>query len=348
MDNFQLIKFEHHCIVKFQIDKPINTFNPNETSLLQVEKRSLEDKLTRTRSINPKNYKNMTNFSQLVKGPETILTIANDWTLFNRNAYLDAKMNKKDYHERINDIKSPLNKIPTDLLPHFSVKELMGPPELIPTYKEAYRRDFIHPLNRIPKIEFYNIDTLDAPIVNFTPNRSQRVKRKIIELQSPNNQQLVTTIKKKIDFQDKTGTPQKEQKEVNNMITNLTKPSPLISPTKARLQQKLQSRQSPTVLPVKQKTQPIKSNTTTITIKQPETKIDVEIKQKDETNKRRLEEQKKVIETKERKEKDEKLKEKAKKVKPQNITSDQQNQLYLKMKGDLTKQLTKNQMVKLL
>ena len=163
----------------------INNFDPHVAASLQLEKRNLEEKLFRTRPLNPKKYKNMNNFSQLVKGPETIMTIADDFTIFDRNAYFDAKQNKKDIHERINDIRSPLNKIPKELMGHFDIKDLMGPPELIPTGKEAYRREFSNPLNR-PKIDFYtDTNTLDIPKVNFTPNKSKKVESKITELHSP-------------------------------------------------------------------------------------------------------------------------------------------------------------------
>jgi hypothetical protein len=44
-----------------------------------------------------------------------------------------------------------LNKIPDNLLEHFDLKELMGPPELIPTAKEAYKREFTNSFRIYPK-----------------------------------------------------------------------------------------------------------------------------------------------------------------------------------------------------
>jgi hypothetical protein len=41
-------------------------------------------------------------------------------------------------YKRINDVRDPSKRIPAELLPYFEIKELMGPVELILTYKEAF------------------------------------------------------------------------------------------------------------------------------------------------------------------------------------------------------------------
>jgi hypothetical protein len=107
--------------------------------------------------------------------------IANDFTILHKDAYFDAIQQGKNIFERINDIKNPLNKIPENLLEHFDIKELMGPPELIPIAKEAFKRKTLNPLKTLPKLQFYDVSQLDVPRVNFTPHKSKKIEHKIEE-----------------------------------------------------------------------------------------------------------------------------------------------------------------------
>jgi hypothetical protein len=114
---------------------------PADVQYFMSRKNKLQEKIGRVRLGTT--LETTRNASQLIKGPETILTIADNFTIFDRNAFYNAKTNGVNIHERINDIKGA---IPRDLMPHFEVKELMGPPELIPTKHEALNRQMLNPL----------------------------------------------------------------------------------------------------------------------------------------------------------------------------------------------------------
>jgi hypothetical protein len=258
---------------------PIKDLDPNINTLIK-QKQSLQEKLNRVRL--GKGLDTMRNASQLIKGPETILTISDNFTIFDRDAYYSAKASEKDIHERINDIRT-LKQIPRDLLPHFNVKELMGPPEIIPNEQEAYKRQMQDPyLNKFaalpePKIKIPK-SPLKAPFKdinearkNLTPSKLvtpsilpdtsnqlisvgkvSKVVSKQLPKEIPGFEILDQTDKRKqpVSPQPTTPTPP-SQKVINKYVQSLT--TPPISPMKAKLQTKLKTR---SILPSPQVTPP--------------------------------------------------------------------------------------------
>jgi hypothetical protein len=87
----------------------------------------------------------------------------------------------------VNDIRNKVHKIPSELLPHYKLTELMGPPELLPTAINAYKRELSNPLQQKKKLQLtYDVDMLDIPNNQFTPTKKSRyVEDKITELTTP-------------------------------------------------------------------------------------------------------------------------------------------------------------------
>jgi hypothetical protein len=222
-------------------------FDREKTKQLLKEKESLTTRLTTIRSTNPSSYNNVTNFSQLVKNPDTIMTLADDFTIFDSGAYYKAINTGENPIEKINDIRNKVHKIPSELLPHYKLTELMGPPELLPTGMDAYKRELSNPLQQKKKLQLtYNIDVLDIPHNQYTPKKSKFVDEKIQELTTPIKHSLnkgpnINTVKK-IQIPQSPFIPL-TQDEINAKINSFTvtiNSSPTkFSPTKARLQQKL-------------------------------------------------------------------------------------------------------------
>jgi hypothetical protein len=221
-----------------------------ETKQLLKEKESLTTRLTTIRSTNPSSYNNLTNFSQLVKNPATIMTLADDFTIFDSSAYYKARNNGENPIEKVNDIRNKVNRIPSELLPHYKLTELMGPPELLPTGVDAYKRELSNPLNQKKRLQLtHNVDTLDIPHPQFTPTKKGRyVEGKIEELTTPIKHVLntpevkINKVKKKVKLPQSPFIPL-TQDEINSRINSFSvtvNSSPTkFSPTKARLQQKL-------------------------------------------------------------------------------------------------------------
>jgi hypothetical protein len=222
----------------------INMFSNSPIKAADVEhlmkqKNKLQEKIGRVRIGTTLNTAR--NASQLIKGPETILTIADNFTIFDRNAYYDAQTKGLNVHERINDIRSK-GAIPRDLIPHFEVKELMGPPELIPTKNEALKRQTLNPLTgphlRLPPP---NLDIpkspLKAPYKNIQ-EASQMIKTPSKKLVSPSflpdtalqqPSKLITQSKPKESLSQHL-TPNKLDEMVKK--TKLVQKTPPSSPTK--------------------------------------------------------------------------------------------------------------------
>lgn len=159
-------------IVAFPEELQFKTFDQEKIKELMKEKQSLETRITKVRSIHPKTYKNITNFSQLVKNPNTILTLADQFTIFDSNAYNDTIDAGGNPMERINDIRDSVNRIPSELLDQFKLNELMGPPELLPTKTEAFKRAIKNPIITKPKLTLtHNIELLDIPNNQYTPTK---------------------------------------------------------------------------------------------------------------------------------------------------------------------------------
>jgi hypothetical protein len=213
---------------------------------LLKEKEYLKNRLISMRSTHHDNYNNMTNFSQLIKNPDTIVTIADDFTIFDSAAYYKSKNSGSNEH--VNDIRSLLYQIPSELMPHFSLTELMGPPELLPTGQDAYTRESKNPLQQKTKLQLtHDVNLLDIPNTQFTPKKAKSIEEKIEELTTPTpTKHFLNTGVKRVK---KVAQPLFEpltQEEINQKI-NLFSLSPSFheSPTKARLQRKIaQQKQS--------------------------------------------------------------------------------------------------------
>jgi hypothetical protein len=231
-------------VVPLPTELKFENIDVEKTKQLLKEKESLTTRLTTIRSTNPNNYNNFTNFSQLVKNPDTIMTLTDDFTIFDSAAYYQAINTGNNPIEKINDIKNKVNRIPSELLPHYKLTELMGPPELLPTGVNAYRRELSNPLHKKNRLQLtYNVDTLDIPHPQFTPIKKRRyVEDKIEELTTPVKHLLNTEVKKKIKLPQSSFVPL-TQDEINSRINSFSlsvNASPTkFSPTKARLQQKL-------------------------------------------------------------------------------------------------------------
>jgi hypothetical protein len=256
--------------------KNINMFSNSPIKAADVEhlikqKNKLQEKIGRVR-IGTTLY-TARNASQLIKGPETILTITDNFTIFDKNAYYEAQTKGLDVHERINDIRTK-GAISRHLIPHFEVKELMGPPELIPTKNEALKRQMLNPLTgpylRLPPP---NLDIPKSPLkapYKDIKEAAQNIKtpsKKLVSpsflpasaLQGPNK--LITQSKPKEPL-SKHLTPQKldeftakrspqttppcspTKKHTSRIINSFAEKSVPVSPMKAKLQRKLQSRAS--------------------------------------------------------------------------------------------------------
>jgi hypothetical protein len=258
--------------------KNINMFSnspikPADVEHLMKQKNKLQAKMGRVRIGTT--LDTARNASQLIKGPETILTIADNFTIFDRNAYYDANSKGLNVHERINDIRTK-GAIPRDLIPHFEVKELMGPPELIPTKNEALKRQMLNPLAR-PRLRLPppNLDIpkspLKAPYKNiqeasqmiktpskklvspsFLPDTALQQPSKLITQGKPKNsltqqltpEKLDEVIKRKPTQQQTTPPTTPTKKQTRQYLTSLSSTSKHVSPIKARLQSKLRQSRS--------------------------------------------------------------------------------------------------------
>jgi hypothetical protein len=120
----------------------------------------------------------------------------------------------------------------------------MGPPELLPTGVDAYKRELSNPLHQKKRSQLtYNVNALDIPYPQFTPIKKGRyIKDKIEELTTPVKHLLNKAVNKKIKLPQSLFVPL-TQDEINSRINSFSvsvnsSPSKF-SPTKARLQQKL-------------------------------------------------------------------------------------------------------------
>jgi hypothetical protein len=185
----------------------------------------------------------ITNFSQLVKNPDTIMTLADDFTIFDLAAYYKARNSGKNPIEKVNDIRNKVHRISSELLPHYKLTELIGPPELLPTGIDAYKRELSNLLHQKKKLQLtYDVDVLDISQNQFTSiKKGKYVKEKITEL-TTSAKHLLNKVKKKVKLPQSSFVPLTKD-EINSRINSfsaLINFSPLnSSPPKARLQQKL-------------------------------------------------------------------------------------------------------------
>jgi hypothetical protein len=213
-----------------------------KTKRLLKEKESLTTRFTTIRSTNPNNYNNLTNFSQLVKNPDTIMTLADDFTIFDSVAYYKALNTGSNPIEKVNDIRNKVNRIPFELLPHYKLTELMGPPELLPTGVDAYKRELSNPLHQKKRLQLtYNVDTLNIPYPQLTPIKKERyIEDKIEELTTFVKYLLNTDVKVKLPQSPFVPLSQNEiNSRINSFSVAVNSSLSKFSPTKARLQQKL-------------------------------------------------------------------------------------------------------------
>jgi hypothetical protein len=236
-------------VVPLPAELKFENIDVEKTKQLLKEKESLTTCLTTIRSTNPDNYNNLTNFSQLVKNPDTIMTLADDFTIFDSAAYYKALNTGSNPIKKVNDIRNKVNRIPSELLPHYKLTELMGPPELLPTGIDAYKRELSNPLYQKKRLQLtHNVDALDIPHSQFTPNKKGRyVEDKIEELTTSvkhllNTETNINKVRKKVKLPQSPFVPL-TQNEINFRINSFSvtvNSSPTkFSPTKARLQQKL-------------------------------------------------------------------------------------------------------------
>jgi hypothetical protein len=80
------------------------------------------------------------------------MILADDFTIFDSTAYYKAKNSGENPIEKVNDIRNKVHRIPSELLPHYKLTELMGPLELLPTGVEAYKRELSNPLYQKKKL----------------------------------------------------------------------------------------------------------------------------------------------------------------------------------------------------
>jgi hypothetical protein len=115
------------------------------------------------------------------------MTLADDFTIFDSAAYYKAINTGNNPIEKVNDIRNKVNRIPAELLHHYKLTELMGPPELLPTGIDAYKRELSNPLHQKKRLQLtHNVDALDIPHPQFTPTKKGRyVEDKITELTTP-------------------------------------------------------------------------------------------------------------------------------------------------------------------
>jgi hypothetical protein len=196
--------------------------------------------LTAIRAANPNNYNNITNFSQLVKNPDTIMILADDFTIFDLAAYYKVINTGSNPIEKVNNIRNKVHKIPSELLPHYKLTNLMGPPELLPTGVNAYKRELSNPLHQKTKLQLtYDVDMLEIPHSQYTPIKKGRyIEDKITELTTPVKYSLnkgpnINEVRKRLKSHQFPFIPLIQDKissKINSFLVAIN-----TSPTKARL-----------------------------------------------------------------------------------------------------------------